>query len=533
MTVSMLGKDSRATTDSTPLPTANYTGDGESDTSLESTPPFWPESNMTHLTRWHTTILTTAFILLALTCARGADSQGDWIALFDGKSLDGWHASENADSWSVQDGCLVAHGKRSHLFYDGAVAKHDFRNFELEAEIKTAPGANSGIYFHTQFQQSGFPATGYEVQVNNTHRGSGNYRELKRTGSLYAVRNIYQSCVKDEQWFPMRVKVVGNRVRVWVNNYPTIDYLQPAHPTRNKHNPGRLLGHGTFALQGHDPDSRVAYRRIAVRPLPDDADPTAEPRASDAGYGLTENIMDKLGGAYVPVIDLHVHLRGGMTVEKAMDRQAVTGINVGVLRNLGTGWPLETDDQLRTFIDSVDDRPVFVGVQVNDRDWHKKHAPELLKRLDYVLADTMIMPMPNDDSPAVKLFQPDKFTIDDPETWMKRYVQHNLRVLAEPATILANPTWLPACVADRYDELWTDQRMQTIIQAAIDNHVALEINAGSGYPHERFIRLAKKMGAKFSFGSNNFDDRPHNMARCLGAIEKYGLTKDDMYVPGR
>ncbi len=474
---------------------------------------------------------TVALILLACTGARSAESQPDWITLFDGRSLDGWHASENSDSWSVQEGCLVAHGKRSHLFYDGAVAKHDFRNFELEAEIKTAPGANSGIYFHTRYQETGWPATGYEVQVNNTHRGSGNYRELKRTGSLYAVRNIYQACAKDNAWFRVRVKVVGNRVRVWVNDYPTVDYLQPTDPIRNKHNPGRLLGHGTFALQGHDPDSRVAYRRIAVRVLPDDADPNSEPRAPDAGYGLTENLMDKLGGAYIPVIDMHVHLRGGMTVEKAMDRQAVTGINVGVLRNLGEGWPLETDDQLRAFIDSVDDRPVFVGVQVNDRDWHKKHSPELLKRLDYVLADTMIMPMPNDNSAPVKLFQADKFTIDDPEAWMKRYVQHNLRVLAEPATVLANPTWLPDCVADQYDALWTNARMRTIIQAAIDNNVALEINAGSGYPHERFIRMAKKMGAKFSFGSNNFDDQPHDMSRCLKALDKYGLTKADMYVP--
>jgi hypothetical protein len=143
----------------------------------------------------------------------------------------------------------------------------------------------------------------------------------------------------------------------------------------------------------------------------------------------------------------------------------------------------------------------------------------------------MIMPMPNDDSPPVKLFQPDEFTIDDPEAWMKRYVKHNLRVVAEPITILANPTWLPEPVAHLYDELWTDGRMARVIQAAIDNNVALEINAGSGYPSERFIRMAKKMGAKFTFGSNNFDDKPHDMTRCLEAIEKYGLTKADMYVP--
>ncbi|MEA3366482.1 MAG: hypothetical protein U9R68_00035, partial [Planctomycetota bacterium] len=108
---------------------------------------------------------------------------------------------------------------------------------------------------------------------------------------------------------------------------------------------------------------------------------------------------------------------------------------------------------------------------------------------------------------------------------------HNLRVLSEPITILANPTWLPPAVKDKYDELWTEARMQKVIRAAIDHRVALEINARSGYPHDRFIRLAKTMGAKFSFGTNNFHDKPIDMSRCFEAIRRYGLTKDDMYVP--
>ena len=257
--------------------------------------------NMTHHHRFRTTCLIVTFILFACSSAFAADQPSDWISLFDGKTLSGWRASENSDSWSVQDGCLVAHGKRSHLFYEGTIADHDFRNFELEAEVQTQESANSGIYFHTQYQQKGFPKTGYEVQINNTHHGSGNYRELKRTGSLYAVRNIYQSCAKDNQWFRLRVKVVGNRVRVWVNDYPTVDYLQPQQPVRRAGNERRVLSHGTFALQGHDPNSRVAYRRIAVRLLADDATPDAEPRASDSGYGVKENQIDQLAGAYIPV----------------------------------------------------------------------------------------------------------------------------------------------------------------------------------------------------------------------------------------
>ncbi len=408
---------------------------------------------------------------------------------------------------------------------------HDFHNFDLVAEVRTERGANSGIFFHTAYQASGWPAKGYEVQINNTHAGRGNHRELERTGSLYAVRNIYRAPVTDGEWFRVRVCVIGKRIRVWVNEWPTVDYIEPADPPRKADRAGRRLASGTVALQSGDPKSRVAFRSVKVRTLPDGADPFTSPRASDEGYGLKANVMDCLAAASIPVIDYHVHLRGGMTVEKAMARQAVTGINIGVLKNIGKGWPVETDEHLRAFLDGVGGRPVFVGLQVNDRDWMDRHSSDLLKRLDYVLADTMIMPMPDDDGPPVKLWQADRYAITDPEAWMQRYVQHNLRVLSEPITVLANPTWLPPAVKDRYDALWTDARMRRVIGAAVENHVALEINAGSGYPRERFIRMAKKMGARFTFGTNNFNDRPIDMRRCFEAVERYGLTRDDMYVP--
>ncbi len=472
-------------------------------------------------------------VLIAARCtvASAAEPTENWTALFDGHSLEGWRAAEHAATWKVEDGCLVAEGPRSHLFYEGPVGNHDFRNFELQVELRTEPFANSGIYLHTAWQASGWPDRGYEVQICNGHRPTRGYRELKRTGSLYGVRNVYKSAAADGQWFRMRVRVIGKRVCVWVNGFPTVDYIQPDKPARPERLAGRVLSHGTIALQGHDPNSRVSYRSVKIRLLADDADPQIAGRASDRGYGVKENLMDRVGGAYLPMIDYHVHLRGGMTVEKAMDRQAVTGVNLGVLRNLGAGWPIENEDQLRAFLDSVKGRPLFVGLQVNDRDWMKRHSAELLARLDYVLGDTMIMPMPRDDSPPVKLWMADQYKIEDAEAWMERYVRHNLRVLSEPITILANPTYLPPPVKDQYERLWTDERMGKLIQAAIDNNVALEINARSGLPHERFIRMAKKMGAKFSFGTNNFDDRPIDMSRCFEAVDRYGLTQDDLYVP--
>ena len=128
------------------------------------------------------------FVMATATCVGlscpvlHAGSSGEWTTLFDGQSLDGWKASEHRDTWNVVDGCLVANGPRSHLFYEGPVSDHNFRNFELVTEVRTDPGCNTGIFFHTRYQQSGWPEKGYEVQINNTYQGLGDYRELKRTG---------------------------------------------------------------------------------------------------------------------------------------------------------------------------------------------------------------------------------------------------------------------------------------------------------------------------------------------------------------
>jgi hypothetical protein len=127
------------------------------------------------------------------------------VDLFDGRTLNGWRPSENKSSWSVRNGTLAADGPRSHLFYVGPVNGADFRNFELETEVLTRPGCNSGVYFHTRYQETDFPRKGFEVQINNTALGEGSYRERKKTGSLYGVRNVYKQFMPDDEWFKISV----------------------------------------------------------------------------------------------------------------------------------------------------------------------------------------------------------------------------------------------------------------------------------------------------------------------------------------
>jgi hypothetical protein len=188
------------------------------------------------------------------------DGEG-WVSLFDGRSLDGWRASENEETFSVQDGRIVADGPRSHLFYVGDVQNHDFDDFEFRVDVMTRPGANSGIYFHTEYQEEGWPSQGYEVQINNSYES-----DPRRTGGLYAVDDVKQSPVSDNEWFTMNVRVEGRDITVTVDGETLVDYTEPADVKRADM-PGRVLSSGTLALQGHDPESTVYFKNLYVRPL--------------------------------------------------------------------------------------------------------------------------------------------------------------------------------------------------------------------------------------------------------------------------
>ena len=208
-------------------------------------------------------------MLVAPLAVIGADeakgkkkSEKGFISLFDGKSLNGWKVNkENPKSITVKDGNIVIDGPRAHLFYAGDVENHNFKNFVLRAQVKTFPKANSGIYFHTKYEDSGWPYAGFEAQVNNTHG------DPKKTGGLYAVKDVNPAPAKDGEWFDYEIRVKGKKVNIKINGKVTSSWTEIPNAPHLKSMPGRKLGSGTFALQAHDPKSVVHYRNIRVKPL--------------------------------------------------------------------------------------------------------------------------------------------------------------------------------------------------------------------------------------------------------------------------
>ena len=222
--------------------------------------------------------LASAFAVLASVATAG----DGYVSIFNGKDLTGWKSNEETPGcFSVEEGALKVSGGRAHLFYIGGDGKASFADFELKLKVKTLPKANGGVYFHTEFEQSGWPSKGYECQVNASHK------DPKKTGSLYGVVNVLvlapgqkappgsledlvveQAPHTDGEWFDYHISVKGKTITLKVNGKTTVEWTEPEgfDPAKALQKmPGRKLGHGTFAIQGHDPESTTYYKDIQIK----------------------------------------------------------------------------------------------------------------------------------------------------------------------------------------------------------------------------------------------------------------------------
>ena len=125
--------------------------------------------------------------LVAISCCSGllaadntlteAEKQDGWTLMFNGKDFSDWQIDKwNPESFSIEDGAIKCHGKPSMIYYDGE--GKEMKDFHFVADVMTKPGANGGIFFHTKYQDRGWPV-GHEAQIDNSHT------DPVRTGSIY------------------------------------------------------------------------------------------------------------------------------------------------------------------------------------------------------------------------------------------------------------------------------------------------------------------------------------------------------------
>jgi hypothetical protein len=229
------------------------------------------------------------------------------------------------------------------------------------------------------------------------------------------------------------------------------------------------------------------------------------------------------------VMDLHVHLEGGLTAPEAVKHSQRLGVKFGLVEETGCRFQPKSGQQLLDFAQALAGQPVHRGLQVYGLDWRDCVPKEARAAYDYILADGLVLP--GKDGKEVRIWEP-RVKFADPEEFMERYVDYNVKVISGGSVdVWANATYLPIHLQPDYDSLWTKPRMEKVIDAAVRHGVAIEINSSFRIPSARFIQLAKSKGAKFSFGSNSHGSGFGNADYFLKAAHECGLTKSDLFVP--
>jgi hypothetical protein len=398
-------------------------------------------------------------------------------------------------------------------------AEGSYRNFILKGQALTTPKAEAALLFHSDGK------SGYEVLFRN-----GEIDGSRKTGSLSAVRNLYRSLVADNHWFDFEVVVREKNIAIKINGVDVVCYTEPEIPYRVEAYAKRLLGEGSLLLKGNE--GEVKFRNIFITRLHDGVYNEAD----------TMPVIDEQKDAIIrlqqenfPIIDYHVHLKGGLTKEMAHAMSMNYGINYGVAPNAGEGGVgrmLANDQEVYEYYEEVKPLPFLCGVQGEGRKWTATFSQEALGVFDYLFTDAMtIMDHKKRNS---RIYRAEEVHYDgvNKQRYMEQIVDQTVKILTnEPADIFANPTYIPEDMQADYDTYWTDERINRVLDVMQKYQIALEINPRYKIPSMKIIQMAKHRGLKFTFGTNNVDADFGKLEYCMEAIRQCGITAQDIWFP--
>ena len=449
-------------------------------------------------------VLFMSIILMGITSCLGDNSPK---SLFNG---------ENTDQWKTQGMVEVENGVIT--INDGAslvLKKGNYTDFELNVKARTIDNGKGYIAFHTDNA-----ADGYKVALNNDLES---LQWWTKTGSLLSVRNLTKSTVKTNDWFEMNIRVEGKAVTVSVNGDPVVEYIEPASPYRTSEHATKLLSSGKFAIQSDE--GTIEIESIEVTPLSPASDIAQQ--QSLAIDETTDHII-KLHQENFPVLDYHVHLKG-LTAEEAARKARNYGINYALAPNCGIGFPITNDEEVIEYLEEMEGQPFIQAMQGEGREWPQTFSAEIREKFDYVFTDALTFT--DTKGRRTRLWIPEEVFIENEQQYMDLIVQKIVDVMQEPMDVYVNPNFLPDVMNDRYDEFWTDERMDKVIKAMVETNKILEINNRYEIPNKAFILKAKDAGLKFTFGTNNADGDFGKLEYCIRMKDECGLTAEDMYKP--
>jgi len=232
------------------------------------------------------------------------------------------------------------------------------------------------------------------------------------------------------------------------------------------------------------------------------------------------------------IVDYHAHLKGGLSMEELLDHSKKTGIDYGVAFNAGVGFPITNDSTLLANYEQYKEYPVYMAMQAEGREWVNMFSKENISTFDYVFTDAMTWT--DTQGRRMRLWMPEEVFVDDKDDFMDQLVSQIVGVMTnEPIDLYVNSTFLPKVLQPEYDILWTTERMDKVINSAVANQIAIEINARYKIPSATFIKRAKAAGVKFSMGTNNTGKELGTLDYAIEMIEKCGLEPADFFKPAK
>lgn len=452
-----------------------------------------------------TLILFNLGLMLLLAC----NNSGNKNLIKSVKNKE-WHTSGDVQ---IKDSILILSGETKSI-----LSKGNYKNFELNLELRTISNGKGYVGMHTDPTDKG-----YRIVINNDRQDAVWWR---MTGSLLSVRNLTKSFVKDDEWFNMKIRVEGQLITVKINDEPVVEYIEPSKPLRSDLNSKALLSEGTFSLVSTGEGS-IEFRKISVEVL-DSKDINATAQLAEAIDEQTDDII-RLHQEDFPVLDYHVHLKGGLTKEAAAKQSRKTGINYAVAPNCGVGFPITNDEGIYAYLDTMRIQPFILAMQAEGREWVTTFSQEARDEFDYVFSDALTFS--DHKGRRVHLWVNKEVIIDDEQKYMDMIVDRTCSVLQEPFDIFVNPFFLPEALSDRYDDFWTEERMDKVVDVLAKSGKALEINELYQIPNKAIIMKAKNAGVKFTFGSNNIKPEVSKLEYSIRMIKECRLTQMDMYKP--
>ncbi len=202
----------------------------------------------------------------------------EWTSLFDGNSLNSWHAygkSGIGSSWKVDSGTI--HFVKGDSINGGdIVTNEEFENFHLKLDWKISPKGNSGIMFlvkeDTAYQRTYH--TGPEMQVldNNGHADAKIPKH--RAGDLYDLIASSKETVKPVgEWNHVEIVLNKGKLDFFLNGENIVsttmwddNWNKMVAGSKFKEMPGfAKFRSGRIALQDHGDE--VWYKDISIKKL--------------------------------------------------------------------------------------------------------------------------------------------------------------------------------------------------------------------------------------------------------------------------